>query len=512
MSNSNNINNNIPENENQSNQRNNYESESKGLVQEDSIQSLTKIATDLLKTAQQDRISNDNRLTSIEQQMLYLGSRIENGLNKLRNVTPSSSTIPNNINGAGIISFGESPIHNNDYDNENEELDPPPQSYNVKQQPSKVTTLSSSASRFHKFKQPESFLGKPGTNPNILLSFIAKMDLFIQAYDLAEDSRESLKHSVMSLGESALLWYTNIAARDPKRINSWKDLRDELKRHFRNKAEEQLTHGKLMRLRLQGSVQTYNDIFLQHLQLIPEFNTPENDQTIMIIYANGITESSCDNYIATMVRSALASGKMKTVIDLMGEALLAEYQVGKKPNSNNYRKTTIHSTSTDWRVKYNNNNSNSNKTPYRPINSNNNYNSNRFSGNSNNNNRSFSSPFRSNNFSRFQTPTSNNRSTGSVNNVETTGDAFDDCENNDNHENEHGETDNINECVQEQIDEYIENELDEAMLFAMNNLVKYSKANPDKPLSPEEVQRRMRNKTCFKCNQTGHFADKCPKN
>jgi hypothetical protein len=87
--------------------------------------------------------------------------------------------------------------------------------------------------------------------------------------------------------------------------------------------------SSLLKVRYRGSIQQYNDDFINHLQLLPSFNDPAAESLIMGIYVNGITEAPSTTYISTVIRSAIAEKKAKTITELQSVALLAESNMGK---------------------------------------------------------------------------------------------------------------------------------------------------------------------------------------
>ena len=349
-----------------------------------------------------------------------------------------------------------------------------------------------------KFSPPSPFTGKAGTTAIQVLAFISQMERYLTAVKIGFESTESLTVSLTSIREGASLWYDHLSRRDPLLIRNWIELKEQIIKRYQPIAQEQLSLSSLLKVRYRGSIQQYNDDFINHLQLLPSFNDPATESLIMGIYVNGITEAPSTTYISTVIRSAIAEKKAKTITELQSVALLAESNMGKDRKA----PITYHGSSPSF---VNRGNNFSRSTPSRPP--------------YQNNRPRFHSPS-----SSIPAPSFSNNTPSKLNNI-ISDDPYDEHFENDTVELNNIDTD-VNRYSEDNIQtsEATTGESDSpqfhedlssfndvtapACLNAIKLYEKSKKLNPS--LSPEELDRRRRNQTCFRCNRTGHFINNCP--
>jgi hypothetical protein len=280
-------------------------------------------------------------------------------------------------------------------------------------------------------------------------------------------------------------------------VKSWNDLKEQIIKRYQPIAQEQLSLSSLLKIRFRNSVQSYNDEFINHLQLLPAFNDPATESIIMGIYLNGITEVSGTTYICTVLKSAIAKKKATTMSELQSIALLAESNLGRD------RKASVpYSSSNSTSVRSNNHFTRSspsyhNRAPH--------YNNNNH--HSNTNHRPVQSP-------TYSTPAKlNHLESNYVDPYEEQVNADSEL-NNVQHEDNNQDSRDDGYTIEDQapslptIHDDPNVAPEELFLNAMKFYDKNKKLNPS--LTPEELSKRRQNQTCFRCNRTGHFINQCP--
>lgn len=456
---------------------------------------------------------------STESRMLQLESKLDSVLdaftrltNHLSTTSPSSTNhLSNTIQHSSISSSTPHQIHHSSIGIKRE-LTPHPtsttqstdsyssSSSSVPFSPSSQHHVSSSSSRPYnglvKFNPPPYYTGKPDGDQQLSLStFISSMNRYLSAVHIDPYSDESLQVAVMRLSDFASQWYDNIINRDPHLIINWFTLQEQLKLRFQPKAQEQIAFANLLKVRYTNSIEKLNYEFLKHLQLLPSYNNVQSETVMIGIYMNALTEASGTTYICTTLRNAIARKEVQTLSDVQSLAILAESNLGHRSNVRSSKVPYVppHRSSTSL------------SSSHRYTNYNNNHNHHRTNTN----------------FQRSSIPAPSFSTPAKLNNVQADDNQSDDDENNNNNnhndQTNHAALDYENEleCAttpsfhDEQLsNESNNNETDIAFLNAVNF---YENAKRHQPtLTPHEIDRRRRNGTCFKCNNTGHFANKCP--
>jgi hypothetical protein len=334
-----------------------------------------------------------------------------------------------------------------------------------------------------KFTPPNCFTGKPGDGPMSLINFISQMNRYLSAVGIDHYSLESLNVASMRLSDFASQWYDHISGRQPHLINSWSQLKEQLRDRYQPIAQEQLSFSSLLKVRYKNSIDTLNYEFLKHLQLLPEYNNSENENLMIGIYMNALTEAQGTTYICTTLRNAIAKKEVNTLTELQSMALLAESNLGKG-NKTNIPYIAPH-----------NRHNNNNKVPHR-FQSGNSYRPsfkpfNRAPVSA----PSFSTPAKLHNVQIEQHYDTDEDDTNEQSN--TAGIDY---------ENELNDDTSATPPFHEDVNESL-SENDLAFLNAMRFYEKNAKRNPS--LTTDELDRRRRTNTCFICNQPGHYANKC---
>ena len=437
---------------------------------------------------EQTVIDNNNRLETLE-------NKFNQVLDLLSQLTSSSSSFSSQSQSSSSSSAKrESTPHPITGQTTNLKASPsiPPLSPPVQY----ASSSSSYSSRLYnglvKFNPPQFFTAKPeGDQQLALLNFVSAMNRYLVAVQIDPDSYESLNVAAMRLSDFASQWYDFTMERDPHLLTSWNTLKEQMKKRYQPIAQGQLAFASLLKVRYTNSIEKLNHEFLKYLQLLPEYNNGQSENVMIGIYMNALTESSGTTYICTTLRNAIAQEDVTTLSQVQSMALLAESNLGKSgrssvpfvPSSNRH---SASSSSSSYRFNSNN--------KFRP---------------------SSSSSFKSN-YNRPSVPAPSFSTPAKLHNVQ-----FDeaDPDNEDitdpnqadrNYENDlsgdpistpsfHADNNNFGESVSED---------DLAFLNAMRFHENAKQHHPT--LSTDEIDRRRRNNTCFKCNQSGHYANKCP--
>lgn len=366
-----------------------------------------------------------------------------------------------------------------------------------------TVTFSTTSSDSHrpynnriKFNAPTTFTGKPPVDAITILGFTKKMDHYLTAVNVEHHTAESLNVAIMSLGDFALLWYEQTIKNNTNIIRNWNELRERLLKKYKPVAQEQASFDILSEITYRGSVQSYIHEFQNNLQLIPDLNIPATQKMLMNIFINRMSKAPGTHFICTAMRTAMSrdNDECTDLTALEAVALTAESNLGKTAGRN---------------IPYvppfsrNNNNNHTQQSSSHNHRSNNNYRGNSFRPQ----------------FGRTPVAAPSFSTPAKLNNVYIENDN-DDTDPAIAYENEFN--DNCGPFVHHDPNEFSSNVAPTEPDFSpngantddvglLNHIKLYDRSVKYNPsLTPEEWDRRRKNQTCFRCNKTGHFANKCP--
>ena len=395
------------------------------------------------------------------------------------NTGPPGHTPASNLNSAMLL---ESPvIRGIQYDNPSDSFDG--RSVSSKQMFSRV-----------KLPTPRAFDGtaKAKTMATTLTGFTGSMDRYLEANEVDPTSLASLRITVLFLQDGAINWYNVFSTSEPNTVRSWKDLKEQLKIRYLPVAQQHLSLDLLLDVKYRGSIEKFNEEFLTHLQQIPSYNEPAAEPLIMGMYAKRIRDAPGTSYISTVINNAITEKKVKTIGDLQSVALIAETNSAKSRvnlpyTPNNGHRSTNNSTSypnrsTNWSSNFQNRNSNNNQNRNFPPRTS-----------------SFTTPQRVNNIECNEDAYSYEQECGDVmpsDEIEVGMDSVNRADD---------ERDNESDINADGIDDSSDNN------SFLNAVRLYNAAKEFNPkLTDEEISRRRKNNTCFRCNRPGHIARNCP--
>lgn len=311
------------------------------------------------------------------------------------------------------------------------------------------------------------------TDAATLLGFISSTRHYLKATGFSEESPESLVIALQSIRGHALLWYDSHTKRSP--VKSWNELEQAMRARYYPASQEQKSLSSILNCKYRGSIEGYNNAFLNHAQMLPSFDDPNVDPVIMGMYVNGIRSGSGSAYLLTVLQDAISEKRAKNIMELMSIAVLTENNLNFAKGSSESRNRV----GQPVRVPYVPNGSSykSSSPPYRPP--------------------QVRSESSSSKPSLFYTPQKLNQL--EINEAEQL------CENG----REEGESAFDPEPDVEQLrihEEQTEAE-DPAMLLALRQFDKFKKA--DGQLTPEEYARRRKEQLCYRCGKPSHVAKEC---
>lgn len=348
-----------------------------------------------------------------------------------------------------------------------------------------------------RFQPPSKFNGKMD-DAMTLRNFLSAMDRYLIAVGVDHKSTRSVEIASMQLEGVASNWFDQHKAREPETVRTWKQLKTQLKKRFEPVALEQIAFKQLLLVRYRTDISTLNHEFMKYLQMLPYFMDASNDRWLIQLYMNAITSVPGTNYISTVLRSAIQERRVRTLNDVLQQALLSEANLGARGGRGVVSSSTA-------------------AASYRPGGSSwSNGGSWRQSSSSSSRGFQQRSPMRSGSLSSaYQTPAKlNHVASSSIDEQDYGGDGFIDQDGDeakvgaDVESEMHG----IDGAVDDQssaVPEFHPDVTPEAWLHVMNFTAKAVKRFPS--LSVQELDRRRRNGACFECGRAGHYARDCTK-
>jgi hypothetical protein len=346
-----------------------------------------------------------------------------------------------------------------------------------------------------KVEAPPVFDGKPGSTAVSLTTWINQMEIWLEVIDVGVSAPKSLPVSLTRLSGMALSWYINVKRREEREISlhsrtnftihNWLTLREALRERYVPQQQEQISTNRLLSTRYTGSVEIYNSKFMNELMLVPDLCNPATESFVMTLYARGIQGPGTD-YYATLIQQARSKGEVKTIYELMNYVQMAEQNLRLATENSRGRPRDagpILTTAGNFganRVRFGNN----------------------FPGRFREN----GSPATPGNL--FQTPAKLNHLAGSYDQDDeiNSGDSVADSQE-DEALHHMGSTGDVGDDSSTDPDGTGHSDVDTGFLNALRIYDQLRKENPS--LSPEEMERRRRSGTCFRCNKPGHYANKC---